>query len=109
MLSPLCTMTASASRISAGNLHERLAVPGPDDELKAVADTFDAVLARLEGAFEAHKQFVANASHELRTPPTLQQAIVDVTLADPDTSVPALRAAPARVRGRPGRSRSRSG
>ncbi|WP_262059152.1 sensor histidine kinase [Streptomyces sp. STR69] len=98
VLSPLRTMTASARRISADNLHERLAVSGPDDELKAVADTFDAVLARLEGAFEAQKQFVANASHELRTPLTLQQAIVDVTLADPDASVSALRAALARVR-----------
>ncbi|WP_427919720.1 sensor histidine kinase [Streptomyces sp. cg40] len=98
VLSPLRTMTASARRISADNLHARLAVPGPDDELKAMADTFDAVLARLEGAFEAQKQFVANASHELRTPLTLQQAIVDVTLADPDAPAQVLRAALARVR-----------
>ncbi len=98
VLSPLRTMTASARRISADNLHARLAMPGPDDELKAMADTFDAVLARLEGAFEAQKQFVANASHELRTPLTLQQAIVDVTLADPDASAQILRAALARVR-----------
>ncbi|SEE57007.1 hypothetical protein SAMN05216489_07180 [Streptomyces sp. 3213] len=98
VLSPLRAMTASARRISADNLHERLAVPGPDDELKAVADTFDAVLARLEGAFEAQKQFVANASHELRTPLTLQQTIVDVTLADPDAPAQVLRAALARVR-----------
>jgi signal transduction histidine kinase len=98
VLEPLRTMTAAARRISADNLHERLAVPGPDDELKAMADTIDAVLARLEGAFEAQKAFVANASHELRTPLTLQQAVVDVTLADPDASVDALRAALARVR-----------
>jgi signal transduction histidine kinase len=98
VLSPLRTMTASARRISADNLHERLAVPGPDDELKAMADTFDAVLARLEGAFEAQRQFVANASHELRTPLTLQQTIVDVTLADPDASEDTLRAALVRVR-----------
>ncbi|MET7488062.1 ATP-binding protein [Streptomyces sp. NPDC005538] len=98
VLSPLRTMTASARRISADNLHERLAVPGPDDELKAMADTFDAVLARLEGAFEAQKQFVANASHELRTPLTLQQAVVDVTLADPEASAQVLRDALARVR-----------
>ncbi len=98
VLSPLRTMTASARRISADNLHARLAMPGPDDELKAMADTFDAVLARLEGAFEAQRQFVANASHELRTPLTLQQAIVDVTLADSDASVQVLRAALARVR-----------
>lgn len=98
VLAPLRTMTTAARRISADNLHERLAAPGPDDELKAVADTFDAVLGRVEGAFEAQKQFVANASHELRTPLTLQQAIVDVALADPDASVESLRAACLRVR-----------
>ncbi|MFC8515032.1 sensor histidine kinase [Streptomyces sp. NPDC057257] len=98
VLSPLRSMTATARRISADNLHERLAVGGPEDELKAVADTFDDVLARLEGAFEAQKQFVANASHELRTPLTLQQTIVDVTLADPDATEEALRAALRRVR-----------
>ncbi|MEU6145337.1 ATP-binding protein [Streptomyces sp. NPDC047081] len=98
VLAPLRTMTAAARRISADNLHERLAVTGPEDELKAMADTFDAVLARLEGAFEAQQRFVANASHELRTPLTLQQAVVDVTLADPDASADELRAALARVR-----------
>ncbi|MEU6374765.1 ATP-binding protein [Streptomyces sp. NPDC046909] len=99
VLKPLRTMTSAARRISADNLHERLAVPGPpEDELKAMADTIDAVLARLEGAFEAQKAFVANASHELRTPLTLQQTIVDVTLADPDASAETLRGALLRVR-----------
>ncbi|WP_280880104.1 HAMP domain-containing sensor histidine kinase [Streptomyces pseudovenezuelae] len=98
VLSPLRTMAATARSISAENLHERLAVAGPDDELKAMADTFDDVLARLAGAFEAQKQFVANASHELRTPLTLQQAVVDVTLADPDASEEVLRDALRRVR-----------
>ncbi|MEU5318383.1 ATP-binding protein [Streptomyces sp. NPDC021056] len=98
VLDPLRTMTAATRRISADNLHERLAVAGPDDELKAMADTIDAVLARLEGAFEAQKAFVANASHELRTPLTLQQAVVDVTLADPGASVETLRTALLRVR-----------
>ncbi|MFE2302953.1 sensor histidine kinase [Streptomyces sp. NPDC059445] len=98
VLAPLRTMTAAARRISADNLRQRLAVPGPEDELKAMADTFDDVLGRLEGAFEAQKQFVANASHELRTPLTLQQAIVDVALADPGASVETLRAACLRVR-----------
>ncbi|MET7985939.1 MULTISPECIES: ATP-binding protein [unclassified Streptomyces] len=98
VLAPLRTMTAAARRISADNLGQRLAVPGPEDELKAMADTFDVVLGRLEGAFEAQKQFVANASHELRTPLTLQQAIVDVALADPAASVESLRAACLRVR-----------
>jgi signal transduction histidine kinase len=98
VLAPLRTMTAAARRISADNLRQRLAVPGPEDELKAMADTFDDVLGRLEGAFEAQKRFVANASHELRTPLTLQQAIVDVALADPGASVESLRAACLRVR-----------
>ncbi|MEV0176900.1 ATP-binding protein [Streptomyces sp. NPDC050803] len=98
VLAPVRTMTAAARRISADNLHERLAVSGPDDELKAMADTFDAVLARLEAAFEAQKRFVANASHELRTPLTLQQAIADVTLADSDASADSLRSALLRVR-----------
>lgn len=98
VLAPLRTMTATARRISADNLHERLAMPGPDDELKAMADTIDDVLARLEGAFEAQKRFVANASHELRTPLTLQQTIVDVALADPDSSADTLRAALLRAR-----------
>ncbi|WP_078972946.1 sensor histidine kinase [Streptomyces sp. MMG1533] len=98
VLAPLRTMTARARRISADNLHERLAVPGPDDELKAMADTIDGVLARLEGAFEAQRRFVANASHELRTPLTLQQTIVDVAPADPEASVDTLRAALLRAR-----------
>ncbi|MFD9508029.1 HAMP domain-containing protein [Streptomyces mirabilis] len=97
-LAPLRTMTAAARRISADNLRRRLAVRGPDDEFKAMADTFDDVLARLEDEVEAQKRFVANASHEPRTPLTLQQAIVDVALADPDASVDTLRAACLRVR-----------
>jgi signal transduction histidine kinase len=98
VLAPLRTMTATARRISADDLHRRLAVAGPDDELKDLADTFDDLLARLEGAFEAQRRFVANASHELRTPLTLQQAIVDVALADPDADAAALRSACLRVR-----------
>ncbi|SDJ70250.1 sensor histidine kinase [Streptomyces indicus] len=97
-LAPLRTMTAGARRISADNLHERLAVHGPDDELKALADTFDALLARLEDSFAAQRQFVANASHELRTPLTLQQAVIDITLADPAADPAALRDALGRVR-----------
>lgn len=91
-------MTAGARRISADNLHERLAVPGPADELKDLADTFDDLLARLEDAFAAQRQFVANASHELRTPLTLQQAVIDITLADQGADAVDLRAALGRVR-----------
>ncbi|MGN9818813.1 sensor histidine kinase [Streptomyces sp. SD11] len=98
VLAPLRDMAAAARRISADDLHRRLAVSGPDDELKVLADTFDDLLARLEGAFEAQRRFVANASHELRTPLTLQQAVVDVALADPRADAASLRAACLRVR-----------
>ena len=67
-LRPVRTMIAKAQRLSEHNLHERLAVTGPNDELKDLADTFDGLLTRLDSAFEAQKRFVATASHELRTP-----------------------------------------
>jgi signal transduction histidine kinase len=91
VLAPLRTMTARARRISGDNLHERLALDGPEDELKELGDTFDAVLGRLEGAFDTQRRFVANASHELRTPLTLERAMVEVALADPDADADSLR------------------
>jgi signal transduction histidine kinase len=93
VLRPLRTITAAAQHTSASNLHERLALTGPDDELKELADTFDAFLARLEGAFDAQRQFVANASHELRTPLARQRTLIEVALADPQSSVASLQAA----------------
>jgi signal transduction histidine kinase len=90
-LAPLRTMTARARLISERNLHERLALAGPDDELKELGDTFDGVLDRLQGAFEAQRRFVANASHELRTPLTLERTTVEVALADPDADARSLR------------------
>ena len=68
VLRPLRTITTAARSISARNLHERLALAGPDDELRELGDTFNQLLARLESSFRAQRQFVANASHELRTP-----------------------------------------
>ncbi|MGO9081715.1 MAG: hypothetical protein ACLQDY_22180 [Streptosporangiaceae bacterium] len=65
------------------NLHERLALSGPGDEIKHLADTIDGLLARLEAAFEAQRHFVASASHELRTPRTLDRALLEIALADP--------------------------
>jgi signal transduction histidine kinase len=82
-LRPVREMTATTRRISADSLHERLAVPGPDDELKDLADTIDGLLERLEGAFASQRRFVANASHELRTPLTTMRASVDVAMAKP--------------------------
>jgi len=90
-LRPLRLMTGKARQISEANLHERLAVDGPDDELKELGDTFDGLLGRLDTAFAAQKRFVANASHELRTPLTLQRAMVEVALADPDADAASLR------------------
>ena len=92
-LRPLRTMTATAQQISAHNLHERLAIEGPRDELKQLADTIDGLLGRLEAAFAAQRHFVANASHEVRTPLTLQRTLLEVALADRRASVGALRAA----------------
>jgi signal transduction histidine kinase len=91
-LRPLRTITNTAREISASNLHRRLALEGPDDELKQLGTTFDGLLARLEGAFEAQRQFVANASHELRTPLTYERALLEVALSDPDASAASLRA-----------------
>jgi hypothetical protein len=84
VLRPLREMTDTTRRISADNLHERLAMPGPRDELKDLADTIDALLGRLEGAFAAQRRFVANASHELRTPLTTMRASLDVAVAKPE-------------------------
>jgi len=83
VLRPLRAITATTRRISADSLHERLAMPGPRDELTDLGDTIDGLLARLEGAFAAQRRFAANASHELRTPLTTMRASVDVAVAKP--------------------------
>jgi signal transduction histidine kinase len=97
VLRPLRTITWAARNVSASNLHERLALGGPDDELKELGDTFDGLLGRLEAAFDAQRQFVANASHELRTPLARQRTLVEVALAAPEPTVAALRAVCERV------------
>src|SRR5262249_35313621 len=77
-LRPLRRMTATARSLSEASLHERIALDGPsDDELRELAETFDAMLDRLEAAFESQRSFVANASHELRTPLSIQRALLD--------------------------------
>ena len=91
MLRPLNDITATARRLSETNLHERIALSGPKDELKELADTFDAMLERLESAFESQRRFVADASHELRTPLSIIRAEVDVALAAPNVSLGELR------------------
>lgn len=90
VLRPLRTMTVATQRITEQNLHERLAMPGPDDELKRLGDTIDELLARLEGAFEAQRRFVANASHELRTPLTMIRTALDVATGKPTPAAGAV-------------------
>ncbi|MFD4247334.1 sensor histidine kinase [Streptomyces sp. NPDC058525] len=82
-LRPVASMTEAARRISEQNLHQRLALTGPDDELHRLADTFDTMLDRLERSFESQRRFVANASHELKTPLAVQRTTLQVGLADP--------------------------
>jgi signal transduction histidine kinase len=86
MLRPIRTITKTARRISSTSLHERLALAGPEDELKELGDTLDDLFARLEASFEAQRRFVAHASHELRTPLTRERALLQVALGDPSTS-----------------------
>ncbi|HXB64779.1 MAG TPA: ATP-binding protein [Solirubrobacteraceae bacterium] len=97
MLRPIRTITRTARRISSTSLHERLALDGPQDELKELGDTLDDLFGRLDAAFEAQRQFVANASHELRAPLTRQRALIQVALADPDANFASLSTAHERV------------
>ena len=90
-LAPLREITATARRVSSENLGERIDLPGPADELRELADTFDGMLARLDSAFASQRHFVANASHELRTPLAIMRTEVDVALADPAASADELR------------------
>jgi len=98
VLRPLRTITAATRRITADNLHERLAAPGTDDEVKALADTIDELLERLEQAFAAQGRFVANASHELRTPLATMRASLDVAVAKPGPVPPQTVALAGRLR-----------
>jgi signal transduction histidine kinase len=104
VLRPLQRITATAKRLSERTLHQRIALQGPDDELKELADTFDGLLGRLDAAFDAQRRFAANASHELRTPLAISRTEVEVALADPDTPNAELRAMAERVRDATGRS-----
>ena len=83
VLRPLRAMTATTRQISERNLNERLALPGPRDELKDLADTVDELLERLEAHVAEQQRFAANASHELRTPLSITQTLLDVASNDP--------------------------
>jgi signal transduction histidine kinase len=91
-LRPLRAITSTARAISASNLHQRLALHGPDDEFTELGETLDDLFGRLEASFEAQRHFVANASHELRTPLAAGRTLLQVALADPGASAETLRA-----------------
>ncbi|MFF4935242.1 sensor histidine kinase [Streptomyces griseofuscus] len=84
MLAPLQQITATARVVVDSTLHERIALAGPRDEIRELAETFNAMLRRLEQAFKAQRRFAANASHELRTPLASMRTILQVALASPD-------------------------
>ena len=91
VLRPIGRITSVARDIQATDMSRRIELPGPDDELKQLADTFDAMLARLDAAFAAQRQFTADASHELRNPLAIIRTNVDVALADPNADPDDLR------------------
>ncbi|MEU8423419.1 HAMP domain-containing sensor histidine kinase [Micromonospora sp. NPDC048835] len=90
-LQPLHQITGTARRIAGADtagrgLHERIALTGPPDEVRELADTFDEMLERLDRSFDGQRRFVANASHELRTPLALNRALVELAITRPDAS-----------------------
>ncbi len=97
-LRPVRSITEAARRASELRLGQRLALAGPDDELKELADTFDVMLERLDAAFTSQKRFVANAAHELRTPLTAMRTAIEVTLSKPTRTPDQLEAMAARVK-----------
>lgn len=93
VLRPVGRITSVAREISGTDLSRRIELEGPDDELKQLADTFDDMLARLDEAFENQREFIHEASHELRNPLAVIRTNVDVVLSDPDAPAEDLRSA----------------
>jgi signal transduction histidine kinase len=83
-LRPLTQITETARRVADRHLHERIALAGPKDELRELADTFDDMLERLDRSFDGQRRFVANASHELRTPLAINRTLLEVAMGQPD-------------------------
>jgi signal transduction histidine kinase len=91
MLRPIGQITGAVRKIQASDLSQRINLGGPDDELKRLADTFDSMLGRVDDAFESQRQFIHEASHELRNPLAVIRTNLEVTLADPDATAEELR------------------
>ncbi len=91
-LAPLRRIAGTARRVTGERLDERVALEGPADELREVADALDRMLDDLSDSFGAERRFTANASHELRGPLTVIRSEAEVTLADPDAGAEELRA-----------------
>jgi len=98
ILRPVHRLTAAARAASEQNLSQRIALQGPRDELRELADTFDTMLERLDRAFTSQRHFIANASHELRTPLTVMRTAMDVVLAKPEPTPGELASMAAEVR-----------
>jgi signal transduction histidine kinase len=98
ILRPVHRLTAAARAASEQDLSQRIALQGPHDELRELADTFDTMLERLDRAFTSQRQFIANASHELRTPLTVMRTAMDVVLAKPEPTRDELVSMAAEVR-----------
>ena len=104
-LRPVARITTTARRVAAGgDLGERIGLDGPADELRELADTFDAMLERLDRTFTSQRSFVANASHELRTPLAIMRAEIEERLDDPSAGESELREMATVVRDAVGRS-----
>ena len=91
VLRPVGRITGVAKEIEATDLSRRIDLDGPDDELKELADTFDGMLSRIDDAFASQREFIHEASHELRNPLAVIRTNIDVALADPDATTDDLR------------------
>lgn len=91
VLRPVGRITRVAKDIEATDLSRRIDLKGPDDELKELADTFDGMLGRIDEAFESQREFIHEASHELRNPLAVIRTNIEVVMADPDATIEDLR------------------
>lgn len=98
VLKPIEEITSVANEIQASDLSRRIALEGPDDELKRLANTFDEMLARLDAAFSSQRQFLADTSHDLRTPLTIIRSNIELVADDPEADIEEWRTAGSVIR-----------